>query len=464
MTDPGRRKTLAILGGIGAAIAAGYLLGRLGGGTPSPTTTSTVREALETAVEKAGLEPLKAFWVYVGPVGDMGWSYEHDQGRKYVEEVLGKKLVETGYVEQVPEDRVGQVIDDAVAKGNKLIFTTSFGYMDPTNRKAGQYPDVLFGHCSGYKRLYPNVVTYFAEAYQAYYLNGILAGAMTKTGKVGYVAAHFIPEVIRHINAFALGVREGAKLVGRNPNEVKVIVRGPLGAWFAPDKARAEAEVLISQGVDVIAFTEDSTAIVTTIAEYYTQGKRVYTFSHYSDMRRILEGDARNAVLAGQIVDWGPLYLELVIRAILARLVNPEKPGNTDIWSDFPPATPRDYWWDMRMGVFDIAPPRESRAAYVKKCGRIPDVYDERNELKEYMGCLREVEEEIIREYISKDVPEEVLEYVLKRRREILDGSWDPFTGPIRDSTGRVRIPEGMRASHDQLWNMDWFVEGVVKA
>jgi simple sugar transport system substrate-binding protein len=335
--------------------------------------------------------------------------------------------------------------------------------MDATNEKACQYPRVLFGHCSGYKRMHPNIVTYFAEAYHAYYLNGIIAGAMTKTGKVGYVAAHLIPEVKRHINAFAIGVREGAKLAGKNPNEVKVIVKGPLGAWYAPEKARAAAESLIAQGVDVIAFTEDSTAIVKTVAEYYLKGKRVYTFAHYSDMKRFVEKAARDAVLAGQVVGWGPLYLELVMRALLAKTVNPERPGETDIWSYFPPSTPRDYWWDMRMGVFDIAPPREFRARYITECKLIPDVYEGR-ELKEYMGCLRRVQEEVIRGYVSRDIPEEVLEYVLKRRREILDGSWDPFTGPIRDNQGRLRIEPGMRASHDMLWNMDWFVEGVVRA
>ncbi len=460
--DAGRRRALLALGAVAAAAAAGFLVGtRFGGGTGGATKTvmkTSPREMVEEAAKSIG--KLRAFRVYVGPVGDMGWSYEHDQGRRYVEEVL-RGLVETAYAEQVPEDRVGQVIDDAVSNGYGLIFTTSFGYMNATNEKAGMYPQVLFGHCSGYKRMHPNIVTYFAEAYQAYYLNGILAGAMTRTGKVGYVAAHLIPEVIRHINAFTIGVREGARLAGRNPDEVKVIVKGPLGAWYAPDKARAAAEALIAEGVDVIAFTEDSTAIVTTVADYYSQGRRVYTFAHYSDMKRVVKGDAKNAVLAGQIVDWGPLYLELVIRAILARSVAPDKPGESDIWSYFPPATPRDYWWDMRMGVFDIAPPRMFREKYLYECHLVPDVY-EGGELKEYMGCLRRAQEEVIREYVSKDVPGEVLEYVLKRRREILDGSWDPFTGPIRDTEGRVRIPAGMRASHDELWNMKWFVEGVV--
>ena len=456
--DPSRRKALIAIGGAAVALAAGYLIGRFAGAPGSKSTESA--HLTETPV--SGLKPIKAYWIYVGPVGDLGWSYEHDQGRKYVESVL-KGLVETGYIEKVPEDQVGQVIENAIAEGYELIFTTSFGYMDETNRMAGQYPRVLFGHCSGYKRMHPNVLTYFAEAYQAYYLNGIIAGAMTKTGKVGYVAAQLIPEVKRHINAFAIGVREGAKLTGKNPNEVRVIVKGPLGAWYAPDKARAAAEALIAQNVDVIAFTEDSTAIVNTVADYYMKGRRVYTFSHYSDMKRFVPKEARDAVLAGQIVDWGPLYLEIVMRALLAKTINPERPGETPIWSDFPPATPRDYWWDMRMGVFDIAPPREFREMYHSKCKLIPDVYED-GRLAEYMGCLLRVEEEVIRSYVSKDVPEDVLEYVLKRRREILNGSWDPYTGPIYDNKGKLRIPPRMRASHDQLWNIDWFVEGVVLA
>ena len=149
-------------------------------------------------------EKLKACFIYVGPVGDAGWTYAHDVGRKKAEAAL--PWLETRYVESVPEAQVVPVIDRFVREGCRVIFATSFGYMDGVLEAAKKYPDVIFAHATGIKRA-PNVATYMADFYQVYYLNGLAAGALTKTGKVGYVAAFPIPEVKRHINAFALGVR-----------------------------------------------------------------------------------------------------------------------------------------------------------------------------------------------------------------------------------------------------------------
>ena len=450
---------LAGLGGLALGGVIGSFISR------PPTTVQTVTHT--TTVTKTLAQPtkpkkFKAAWIYVGPIGDYGWSYEHDQGRKIVEKVLGPSglgvISETAYRESVPEDRVSKVIEDFISQGYDIVYTTSFGYMDATNEAARKHPSKIFAHCSGYKRLAPNVATYFAEAYLAYYLNGIMAGALTKSNKIGYVAAHLIPEVIRHINAFTIGVREV------NPKAEVYVVR--IGAWYNPPKAREAAEALIAQGVDVLAFTEDSPTVLQVAESYQSKGIKIWSFSHYSDMKRF----GKKAMLAGQIVDWGPLYIELTMRAIYAlyALENGDEEAFRWIWAGFPESTPRDYWWGMREGVFDIAPPRMMHERATKECRLTYDTY-KNGDLAEYMGCLRRVEEEVIKEYVNPILMQvkipgkniSVLDYVLWRRRQILDGSWDPFTGPIYDNEGKLRIEKGYRASHDMLWNMDWFVEGV---
>jgi len=141
-------------------------------------------------------ETIKAAFVYVGPIGDVGWTHAHEIARQVVQNLYGEWLV-TDYRESVTKEGVGSVIDEFVKQGFNVIFTTSFDFMDPTYEKAKQYPNVMFFHCSGYKRA-PNMGTYFADLYQVYYLNGLIAGALTKTGKLGYIAAHTIPEVVRH--------------------------------------------------------------------------------------------------------------------------------------------------------------------------------------------------------------------------------------------------------------------------
>ena len=151
--------------------------------------------------------PIKAAWIYVGPIGDYGWTHAHDLGRKYVDQEFD--WLETHYVESVSEAECLAYIESLIGEGYTLIFTTSFGFMDATIEAGQKHPDVILFHCSGYKRS-SNVGTYFAEFYQLYYLNGLMAGALTQTGKAGYVAAHPIPEVIRHINAFAIGFAEVA--------------------------------------------------------------------------------------------------------------------------------------------------------------------------------------------------------------------------------------------------------------
>ncbi|MCG8610626.1 MAG: BMP family ABC transporter substrate-binding protein, partial [Pseudomonadales bacterium] len=215
-------------------------------------------------------EPLKIGFVYVGPTGDAGWTYAHDEGRKYVEKHLGDK-VQTTYVESVPEGADAErVITQLAAKGNDLIFTTSFGYMNPTLKVAKRFRKVTFEHASGYKRN-KNMGTYFTRAYQGRYLTGLIAGKMTKSNVIGYVASFPIPEVIRGINAFTKGAREV------NPDvQVKVVWAS---TWYDPAKEREAAETLILQKADVLTQHTDSAAVIQA-----AEAKGVYAIGYHSDM------------------------------------------------------------------------------------------------------------------------------------------------------------------------------------
>ncbi|MEM1608067.1 MAG: BMP family ABC transporter substrate-binding protein, partial [Ignisphaera sp.] len=284
------------------------------------TTTLTVTKTEGVAYTVP--QKIKAAWIYVGPVGDFGWSYMHDVGRRVVAE-LYKDWLETTYVENVQASQSPAVIDDLVRKGYTVIFTTSFDFMDQTYEKAQEYRNVMFFHCSGYKRL-SNMGTYFADLYQIYYLNGLMAGALTKTGKIGYVAAHTIPEVVRHINAFAIGAKEVGEQLGKNIT-VYVI---EIGAWFDPDKAKAAAETLVNQfNVDVLAFTEDSTAVVEYAESLYKQGKQIYVFSHYSPMYEW----GPDVVVSGQLVRWEVIYADILAK-IKAGIYTPSNLQNVDYW------------------------------------------------------------------------------------------------------------------------------------
>ena len=183
---------------------------------------------------------LKAGFIYVGPATDKGFSEGHDNGRKYAESQL--PWLETTIVESVPETDAARIIDRLVQEEKcDVVFTCSFGYMDDTVKAGAKYPKQIFMHCSGFKNG-PNVGTYFAELYQMYYLNGLMAGALTKSNKIGYVGAFPIPEVVRHIDAYALGVKAA------NP-KAKVQVRW-INSWYDPQKAKEAAEALVADGVD----------------------------------------------------------------------------------------------------------------------------------------------------------------------------------------------------------------------
>jgi simple sugar transport system substrate-binding protein len=360
-------------------------------------------------------KPLKVGFIYVGPVLDYGWTRAHDDARRYLEQIF--PWIKTVPVESVSEADCPRVIDRLIVEEKcDVVFTTSFGFMDATYEAGEKYPDKIFFHCSGYKRRV-NVGTYFAEFYQLYYLNGLIAGALTKTGKVGYVAAHPIPEVVRHINAFALGVKEV------NPNAI-VDVRW-LFAWYDPSKAREAAEALIAWGADVLAFTEDSPTVVQVCEEYTTKyGKPVYSFAHYSPMLKFGE----NSCVSGQLVHWEIIYADILSK-IRAGYYTSKNLENVD------------YWWMLREGAVELG------------CDYGIPINPK------FIPMLKE-------KFI--DHPEfgkiSIYDLVMKRLKQMSEDTvvFDPFTGPIYDNKGVLRVEPGRRMTHDELWTIDWFVDNIV--
>ena len=243
---------------------------------------------LSTAAEAQ----MKVGFVYVGPIGDHGWNYQHHQGLLELKKALGSKVTTT-HVEKVPENAdATRVITKLASTGHNLIFTTSFGYMNPTNKVAKRFPKVTFEHATGYKRLSPNVSTYSARFYEGRYVAGKIVGKMTKTNTIGYVASFPIPEVIRGINATYLS----AKSV--NPKiKIKVVW---VSTWYDPGKEADAAKALIDQGADVIMQHTDSPAPL-QVAEK----RGVYAVGQASDMRNF----GKKAHLTAIVNNWAPYYV-----------------------------------------------------------------------------------------------------------------------------------------------------------
>src|SRR3954468_12811229 len=240
----------------------------------------------------------KAAWIYVGPHNDAGWSQAHDQGRLAVQKALGSKVATT-YKENVPEGpQVAQVIESLIRDGNKIIFATSFGFQDAMFAAAAKHPDVKFEMATGTK-ISKNMAEYYGAGEDAIYLSGIAAGAATKSGTVGYVVPFAIPEVIRHTNAFALGVQKahpGAK--------VKIIWTN---SWFAPDKEKKAAENLHSAGADVIGQNVDTPA-----AGQYAESAGVPWVGYDSNAKKF----APKSWLTAAVYNWGPYYTKRVKAAM----------------------------------------------------------------------------------------------------------------------------------------------------
>jgi simple sugar transport system substrate-binding protein len=242
------------------------------------------------ATGASAAEKLKVGFIYVGPVGDYGYSYEHDQGRIAMQKALGDK-VETTFLENVPENDSERSIEQLARTGHKLIFTTSFGFMEPTLKVAKKYPNVKFEHATGFKRA-TNVATYSARFYEGRYVIGQIAGKMTKTNTLGYVAAFPIPEVVSGINSFYLG----AKSV--NPDvKVKIIWAN---TWFDPGKEAEAAKALLAQGADIITQHTDSAA---PLQEAEKAGK--LGFGQASDQSRF----APKAQMTAIVDDWSAYYI-----------------------------------------------------------------------------------------------------------------------------------------------------------
>ena len=241
-----------------------------------------------------GADALKVGFVYVGPIGDHGWTYQHDQGRLAVEKALGKR-VKTLFIEKVTEGPdTERAITRLARQGAGLVFTTSFGFMDPTIKVAKRFPKVKFEHATGYKRA-KNVATYSARFYEGRYVIGQIAARMSKSGVAGYIGSFPIPEVVRGINAFMLGAQS------INPDfKVKTVW---VSSWFDPGKEADAAKVLISQGADVITQHTDSSAPMQIAGE-----KGALAFGQASDMTRF----GPKTQLTAIIDDWRPYYIQRV--------------------------------------------------------------------------------------------------------------------------------------------------------
>jgi len=352
---------------------------------------------------------LKAGFIYVGPVGDFGWSNAHDMGRKYAMKKL--PWLETIFVESVGEADSARIIDRLIQQQKcDVVLTTSFGYMDDTVAAGKKYPDKHFMHCSGFKQA-KNVGTYFADLYQMYYLNGLMAGALTKSDKIGYVGAFPISEVVRHIDAFALGIKAA------NP-KAEVHVRW-IYAWVGPDKAREAAEALIAEGCDTLAFTEDTPAVIEVAQEHTEKGKQIYSYSHYSPMQPY----GVDSVVSGQLVDWGIMY-EKIFQSLY-----------DGTW------TKDDMWWLAAENAAILG-------------GTFKDIINPK-----FVGALKAAKVN------TKDFGSiSAYDLVVKRYEQMKKGTnlFEPFTGPIKDNSGKLQIKAGAKASKGDLLSIMYYVDNVV--
>jgi len=288
MTDITKRSMLlnvAVAAAMAAALTACGKKDEPAAAAPSPAPAP---------VAAASTAPLKIAFAYVGPVGDGGWSYAHDNGRKALEKEFGDKIV-TSFVESVPESADAErVLRDMATQGNKMIFGTTFGYMETMLKVAPDFPDVKFEHATGYKTA-PNMRTYDSRTYEGAYMAGVIAGAMTKSNVLGIVGSVPIPEVIRNIDSFTMGAQSV------NPKVTTKVVW--VNEWFSPPKETEAATSLINGGADILFQNTDSPAVLKTAQE---KGKRAFGWD--SDMTAY----GPKAHLASAVINWGPYYIKTV--------------------------------------------------------------------------------------------------------------------------------------------------------
>jgi basic membrane protein A len=314
MTDLQKRSMLKVAAL--SAVAAAALVGCGKKEEPAPAPAPAPAPVAEAPAPKP--EPLKIAFAYVGPVGDGGWSFAHDNGRKAIEKEFGDKVV-TSFVESVPESADAErVLRDLAGQGNKLIFGTTFGYMESMLKVAEDNKGIKFEHATGYKTA-ENMRTYDSRTYEGAYMAGVIAGAMTKSNTLGVVGSVPIPEVIRNINSFTLGAQSV------NPKiKTKVVW---VNEWFSPPKETEAATSLINGGADVLFQNTDSPAVLKTAQE---KGKRAFGWD--SDMTAY----GPKAHLASAIINWGPYYIKATKDALEGQWASGQS------------------WWGVKEGAIDI--------------------------------------------------------------------------------------------------------------
>jgi len=325
MTDLQKRSLLKIAAL--TAVASAALVGC--GKKEEPVAAPTPAPAASAPAPKP--EPLKIAFAYVGPVGDGGWSFAHDNGRKALEKEFGDKI-KTSFVENVPESADAErVIRDMASQGNKLIFGTTFGYMEPMLKVAADIKDVKFEHATGYKQA-ENMRTYDSRTYEGAYMTGVIAGKMTKTNTLGVVASVPIPEVIRNINSFTLGAQSS------NPKiKTKVVW---VNGWFDPPKETEAATSLMNGGADILFQNTDSPAVLKA-AE--AKGKRAFGWD--SDMTAY----GPKAHLASAVINWGPYYIKATQEVLDGKWT-----GGSHTW------------WGVKEGAIDLVSIAEDVPAETK--------------------------------------------------------------------------------------------------
>lgn len=326
-------------------------------------------------------DPMKVGFVYVGPVGDHGWTYQHDQARKELEKAIPG--VKTTYVENVAEGADAErVITQLAQQGNKVIFTTSFGYMNPTIKVAKRFPNVVFAHATGYKRA-KNVGTYIERSYEGYYVAGVAAGMMTKTHTIGYIATYPLPEVFRNVDAIYLGAKKVDPKI-----KIKIVW---VNTWYDPAKETDAANTLIDQGSDMIMTDTDSPA-----ALMVAEKRGVRAFGQASD-----ESSYGPKAHVFSVEDhWAPYYIQTVKQVQAGTF------------------KPTDYWGGFKEDLVRLAS-------------------------------------------INPNLPQNVKDAINTNYNDIKSGKLVPFTGPIKDNTGKLQVPAGKSLTDAQLGEINWFVEGI---
>ena len=311
------------------AVASAALIG-CGKKEEAPAPAAAPAAPAPTAAAPAPAAPLNIAFAYVGPVGDGGWSFAHDNGRKALEKEFGDKI-KTTFVESVPESADAErVFRDMVGQGNKLIFGTTFGYMEPMLKVAADSKDVKFEHATGYKTA-ENMRTYDSRTYEGAYMAGVIAGAMTKSNTLGVVGSVPIPEVLRNINSFTLGAQSV------NPKITTKVVW--VNEWFSPPKETEAATALINGGADVLFQNTDSPAVLKTAQE---KGKRAFGWD--SDMTAY----GPKAHLGSAVINWAPYYIKATQDALDGKWAT----GQT--------------WWGVKEGAIDMVSIAEDVPAETK--------------------------------------------------------------------------------------------------